>query len=277
MSFNTISCLEFGFENTVDLLNRAFSDYLVPIQFDTTRFMSMLRYDGIDMAESRVVLLEAQPAGVGLIARRGWMTRLAAMAVVPDFRRIGAGRYLITVLLDEARNRGDRTLELEVIEDNLPAVNLYTSTGFTQLQRLTSYTSSGLPGQAGDNPIEVDIRDAARMVTTHGLPDLPWQVSGESLVNLVPPNRAYHLGDAWIVITDPQQSPLAVRALVVKPSSRGQGLGRRLLMSVMAMYPGVTWSVPAICPLEIGGFFEVCGFSEGPLSQLQMRVSLQAG
>jgi len=276
MSFTTISCLDFGLENTIDLLNRAFIDYEIPVEFNTVRFMSMLRFDGIDLSISRVVLHEDQPAGVGLVARRGWTGRLAAMAVVPDLRRIGAGRHLVTEILDEARSRGDRTLELEVIEDNLPAVNLYTGVGFKQIRRLTSYSSTGQLTQVGGDPVEVDIRNAARMVTIHGLPDLPWQLSGESLVYLGPPSLAYHLGEAWIVITDPQQPPVSVRAIVVEPSSRGEGQGCRLLLSLMAAYPGVTWSVPAICPQEVGGFFQACGFTENALSQLQMRIPLQA-
>jgi GNAT superfamily N-acetyltransferase len=276
MSFTTVSCLEFGIENTIELLNLAFIDYIIPVEFSPARFMSMLRYDGIDADASRVVLQGDKPAGVGLVARRGWANRLAGMAVVPDLRRIGAGRYMVTTILDEARSRGDRIFELEVIEENLPAVNLYTSIGFTHLRRLTSYTSSDLTVQAQEVPVEVDIQEAARMVIIHGLPDLPWQLTGESLVHLGPPNRAYNLGGAWMVITDPGQPQVAVRAMVVQPSARGQGLARCLLKSVMAAFPGVTWSVPAICPLEIGGFFEACGFTEGTLSQLQMRISLQA-
>lgn len=276
MSFTTISCLDFGLENTIDLLNCAFIDYEIPVEFNTTRFMSMLRFDGIDLSVSRVVLHEDQPAGVGLVARRGWANRLAAMAVVPDLRRIGAGRCMVTTILDEACSRGDRIIELEVIEENLPAVNLYTSIGFRQLRRLTSYTSSDQTAQAQEVLVEVDIQEAARMVIIHGLPDLPWQLTGESLVHLGPPNRAYNLGGGWMVITDPDQPQVAVRALVVQPSARGQGLGRCLLESVMAAFPGVTWSVPAICPQEVGGFFQACGFTENALSQLQMRIPLQA-
>ena len=54
-----------------------------------------------------VVHVDGTPAGVVLMARRGWTSRVAAMAVVPEFRRQRAGRALMEHVLAEAKQRGD--------------------------------------------------------------------------------------------------------------------------------------------------------------------------
>lgn len=53
------------------------------------------------------------------------------VATLPDFRRRGAGRALVTALLDYAREGGFRRVTLEVRISNAPAIALYESLGFT--------------------------------------------------------------------------------------------------------------------------------------------------
>src|SRR5262245_51276091 len=55
-----------------DLLNLSFENYLVPIQFNISQFITMLRKDSIDLDSSRVLIIDDEPAGIALIARRGW-------------------------------------------------------------------------------------------------------------------------------------------------------------------------------------------------------------
>ena len=53
------------------------------------------------------------------------------VATLPDFRRRGAGRALVTALLDYARANGFCRVTLEVRISNAPAIALYESLGFT--------------------------------------------------------------------------------------------------------------------------------------------------
>jgi ribosomal protein S18 acetylase RimI-like enzyme len=55
---------------------------------------------------------------------------LEDLYVVPDGRRSGAGRALVNAALDSARARGCARIELDVDEDNEPALALYESCGF---------------------------------------------------------------------------------------------------------------------------------------------------
>jgi ribosomal protein S18 acetylase RimI-like enzyme len=164
---------------------------------------------------------------------------------------------------------------LEVIEQNAPAVRLYKGCGFRVRRRLVSYVAAPhTEGATADDLEEVDLYEVARLVMTHGLPDLPWQISGESLAGIGPPNRAYRLGTAYVALSDLGADRVAIRSLVVRPEGRGQGQTARLLRAVMAAHPGRAWQVPALCPEEVGFAFEGAGFERDLLSQLQMEITL---
>ena len=164
---------------------------------------------------------------------------------------------------------------LEVIEGNEPAIHLYQRAGFKTVRRLVSYDAGPTPGPAGPGlGTEMDLRELAGWISVYGLPDLPWQISGESLAHLGPPNVAYHLDGAYIALSDPEAEQIAIRSLLVLPQARGQGRALQLLRTTMARHPHKTWRVPPYCPEELGRLFEQAGFERDSLSQLQMTIAL---
>jgi ribosomal protein S18 acetylase RimI-like enzyme len=264
----------FDLETLVDLLNRGFADYYVPVQFNPTSLLQMVVNDGTDMRSSCVVRRDAEPVAVAMIARRGWSSRLAGMAVVPEARRQGIGTWLVQKLVEEARERGERKIFLEVITKNAPAIRLYEKAGFQTLRQLLSYGGTPGTGAPEVDLTEIDLRELAHKVITWGLPDLPWQISGESLATAGPPNRAYRLGDAYVAISDPSRDRISFLSLLVAPQARGRGEGQRILRAVVAAHPDKRWGVPALCPAEVGAPFERLGLEMGPLSQYQMVLDL---
>jgi GNAT superfamily N-acetyltransferase len=276
VKLNLEPILDYGLPGAVALLNRAFADYVVHIAFDQARLLQMMIHDGVDVEGSQVILHDEQAVGAALIARRGWTSRLAAMALVPEARGQGVGRWAMEQLIDQARARGDRQMVLEVIESNEPAVHLYRRSGFRLLRRLVGYGAVSPNGTDAEDVAvdEVDVREVARLVTAHGLPNLPWQVSGESLALMGPPNRAYRLDDAYAVLSSPAAPQIVVRSVLVVPEGRGQGAAVRLLRALMDKHPDTRWVVPVLCPEEMGGLFERIGFERSELSQLQMMIGL---
>src|SRR5690349_8771507 len=115
---------DYSLPDLVDILNRGFENYFVPIAFNVNTFLNMLRKDGTDLTSSRVLLIDDKTAGIALIARRGWTSRLAAMGIAIEHRGLGGGSWFMKKLIDEACARGDREMVLEVIEQNEPAVRL---------------------------------------------------------------------------------------------------------------------------------------------------------
>ena len=92
-------------------------------------------------AEGRSELLATSPAPIGfLVAQSGgaeW--ELENMAVLPAFRRLGAGSALLTTLMAEARSAGAERILLEVRPSNRPAIHLYEQGGFALLARRPGY------------------------------------------------------------------------------------------------------------------------------------------
>ena len=282
MKFVTAPASNYSLPDLVKLLNRGFEEYFVPIHFTLDMFSNMLHKDSIDLAESRVLLAEDQLCGVALIApRRSLRTsRIAAMGIVRESRGKKAGSRLMKKLIDDAHERGDREMVLEVIEQNEPAVKLYWKYGFESMRRLVGYRRSGRDSDKGAEENDgsemhnVDLHEMGRLISQYGLPDLPWQLSGESISQTNPPLHAFREGPAYIVISNPGAEHVVIWSLLVEPKARGSGLGTKMLKRVAAHYAGKTWHVPAILPEELGPAFERAGFEKEKLSQWQMRLKL---
>ena len=275
MDYETKPASDHPMPDLVKQLNLGFEDYLIPIHLDLPYFLTMLRKDGTDLTVSRVLIADGVPAGIALIARRGWTSRLAAMGISPEWRGKGAGTWFMNELLREARERGEREMVLEVIEQNEPAVALYTRSGFEIVRRLVGLIRRDAQEPNAANQLEeLDLREMARLVWTYGLPDLPWQISAESIAQMNPPACAYRDGPAVVAISNPEAEHVAVWSLLVMPEARGRHLGTRMLRNIIAQFPGKTWHVPAVCPEGFARTFEQAGFEKESLTQWQMRMVL---
>jgi GNAT superfamily N-acetyltransferase len=285
MNFDSKPASDHPIPDLVTWLNQGFESYFVPIQFNAAQFLTMVRKDGIDLTSSRVLLADGAPSGVALIARRGWTSRLAAMGISLGMRGKGAGTWFMKELIREACERGEREMVLEVIEQNGPAVALYKKSGFEIVRRLVGFERSAKsyhplagPDFAPDPGIleEIDIRTVSILISYFGLPDLPWQLSGESIAQTNPPARAYKNGPAYAVISNPNAEHVVVWTVLVEPDARGKNLGVQMLKNVIANHPGKAWHVPAIFPEEFTKLFERTGFEKEDLSQWQMRCKLMS-
>jgi ribosomal protein S18 acetylase RimI-like enzyme len=278
-----VAVTDYGLDRAAEVLTRGFADYFVKIPFSVAMLLQLSRTDSIDLAASRVLLSEGTAIGAALIARRGWTSRLAAMALLPAARGQGAGRALVDHLLVEAKARGERAMGLEVIEQNTAAVKLYEAAGFEKIRRLVGFASTEraaarkdpATGPATDAPIvEVDVRALAGVVIGSGRSDLPWQLSGETIAQLGSPTTAYRLNGAWIAVTNLATPQVVIRALVTERGEQGRGRGAALLRALIASHPGKHWEIKPIWPEELGAVFVEAGFDRTPLTQWQMTRRL---
>jgi ribosomal protein S18 acetylase RimI-like enzyme len=274
MNFETKSASDYPLPDLVETVNRGFEGYFVPITLKLNDFLNMVRKDGIDLGISRVLLADGQPIGIALLAHRGWTSRLAAMGIGSEMRGRGAGSWFMDQLIDEACERGEHEMVLEVIEENKPAIHLYEKCGFEIVRRLISLVRKDANEHGTPQLTEIDIREVARLVSRHGLADLPWQLSAESLAQINPPARAYRNGEACIVISDPHVDHIVLWSLLVESQARGHGLGTQTLKAVIAKHPGKAWHIPALFPEELAKIFERAGFERESLSQWQMKLTL---
>jgi ribosomal protein S18 acetylase RimI-like enzyme len=268
------SVLDHGLEPAAALITRGFSDYYVPIEMTAVRLLGMVRKDSVDLDESRIILDGDEPVGVALIARRGWTSRLAAMAMVPEARSRGMGEASVHHLMTEAAARGEREMVLEVIEQNERAARLYQRCGFRTIRRLVGYEGTPRAEGMATAMVECDVRDVARALMAHGPADLPWQLSAETLAQATPPSIGYRSETSFVAISDPTAARMTVWALVTLPEAQRRGMATALLRSVVARHPGREWRVIAIWPETLGGLFERIGLQRARLSQWQMSAAL---
>jgi ribosomal-protein-alanine N-acetyltransferase len=78
-------------------------------------------------------------AQIGVAQNGGPEWELENIAVLPEYRRRGLARRLLSALLKQARLQGAERIFLEVRESNLAAIRLYEAAGFQQLGRRREY------------------------------------------------------------------------------------------------------------------------------------------
>lgn len=264
-------------EQAAAALTRSFEGYIVPIKMTPQAFERRFRGESLDPFASRVYYRGKDVAGIVLVARRGWTSRIAAMGVAPDLRGQGLGRRLLTEAVEEARARGDRTVLLEVIEQNTPAVQLYTSFGFRSLHRLYGYRKeAGGPVDSTDILKEIDPLVFARRAARDGERNLPWMLSAETLASASHPLRAFHLDRrAYALIGDTSGEIVSLVALVVPRARRRQGYGSRIVRALESAFRGKTWVMSAIVPETLApDFFPKLGWERTKINQFEMRLEL---
>lgn len=273
-SFSFKPASEFTIPQLAELLTRGFEGYFVPINITASVFMTMIRRDSVDLNETRILHKDDEPIGVGLIARRGWTSRLAAMGIVSSARNGGAGTWAMEQLINEARARGDQEMLLEVITQNTAGVKLYEKVGFKKIRKLIGYKLENPQVESADDLHEVDIQEAAKKVTYHGLSDLPWQLSGMSIAHHTPPSRAFRFNDSYCVISNPEVEHVSISSVLINAQDGEIGSGVRLMRALFARFPNKVWHVSPIYPEEVTGLFEQVGMQREEISQWQMSLKL---
>jgi ribosomal protein S18 acetylase RimI-like enzyme len=271
---NLTPASEFPISQLADLMTRSFEGYLVPINITESALLTMLKRDSIDLTSSRVMIQNDEPAGIALIARRGWTSRLAAMGILAQARNQSLGSQTMQKLIEEAQERQDKEMILEVIEQNTAGVKLYEKVGFKKIRRLVGYKLENPQVESDEELQEIDIRELARLVTYHGIKDLPWQLSGTTVMQHTPPSRAFKLNDAYCLISNPDANDIVIWSVLVKSRSRGAGLSNVLLKTLFKKFQNKIWHVPALFPEEMSFIFKQVGMQRENTSQWQMSLNV---
>ncbi len=268
---------EMSSEDLADHLTKAFEGYIVPFHLDGQQFDSRLRPESLDSFASRIWFLKKELLGISFIARRGWTSRLAAMAIAPNFRNLGFGSYLMRNIIGEAQARGDKRMVLEVIEQNPPAIGLYESVGFKKRRRLVGYARKNSSGSLGALK-DIDPVEFTRIMGQECNLDLPWDFWPETLCAKAPPSRALTIDKtSYALITPLPSGSVVLYGIFTCANKRSQGNGSRLMEAVMHEYRGLNFVTPIAVPDQLApGFFSKLGFVENTISQFEMELSLDS-
>jgi len=135
--------------------------------FTTPRPWSAAEFAGF-LADPLVFLLVEGDAGFLLGRAVAGEAELLTIAVVPEARRLGLGRRLVSRFLYQARLRGAESAFLEVAADNAAARGLYDRSGFLEVGRRRGYYRSP------------DGRVIDALVLRQVMPELPGEVAEDS-------------------------------------------------------------------------------------------------
>jgi ribosomal-protein-alanine N-acetyltransferase len=97
-----------------------------------------------------VVALEAQQNIIGyagVFAPGAAEADILTVGVVPDHRGQGIAKALMALITDWAHAQGSTAMMLEVKSDNLEAIGLYESLGYSKLNVRKDYFGAGLDAQ----------------------------------------------------------------------------------------------------------------------------------
>jgi ribosomal protein S18 acetylase RimI-like enzyme len=202
------------------------------------------------------------------------------MGVIAAGRGRGLGRLLMEHVIDEASTAGFRRVVLEVIEQNATALTLYRHLGFGEIQRLVGYerAASAEEQTSDDDDVlrEIDPRDLAKIVEYEAPPNLPWQLSAETVAAAGPPSTALRLEDRAYALVNGRTDETATLSMILVPHAvRRQGWGLRMVRALARRFPGRSWRVPARFPENLApGFFDRAGFERMTLTQFEMGRDL---
>ena len=183
---------------------------------------------------------------------------------------------LIEKLLEEAEERGDEAMMLEVIEQNPRAHFVYRRHGFREHGRLVGWRRSAEAGSSQDEMIrgdEVPTIAALRIPAAIDYPELPWQISRHAIAK-APVSRAFRTETVCVIIGDPEATPVRIYGAISIDPPHGLVWTelRSVLAGVIGRFPNREFFAPAIFPEEFGTYlFEPLGFKPEPISQFLMR------
>jgi ribosomal protein S18 acetylase RimI-like enzyme len=257
-------------------MERGYEGYPVPIRCTAEMLATRIRREHIDPMSSIVYESDGAPAGILLVARRGFISRIAALCFAPALRGHGLGRAALASAIEAARRRSDRCLVLEVIESNQGALALYEAMGFRRRRRLVGYGRAEQTMAAPPGLVEpCDLPEAAHRLLPWSDRDLPWQLSPESFVGALPPMKGFVLRDQAVALLDDSDREIRLVAIAVAPGRRRRGVGSALISALVDRHPRRRWSIPAIVPEDIAsGFLFRAGWARSSISQWEMHLDL---
>ncbi|MBN1221161.1 MAG: GNAT family N-acetyltransferase [Anaerolineae bacterium] len=126
----------FSYEELTEAYNQTRVDYIVPMPMNAAKLQEYVETYDVDMDASAVVVEGSQILALGMLGvreGRAWITRLG---VIRSNRRQHVGWTLVSHLIDQARQKKANHIIIEVIDDNLPALSLFSKKDFKPTREL---------------------------------------------------------------------------------------------------------------------------------------------
>lgn len=262
---------------TIIALERGYAGYAVPVRFTPEALLKRIRNEHIDLAQSSMFVDGAgEPIGCLLIARRGRRARIAALGIASEQRGSGLGGQAVRLALDQARERGDRSVILEVLASNVGARRLYERCGFVARRTLVGWERAAAPASgAADIAIDCAPEEVLADLLRFYPAELSWQTDPQGFAGSLPPVQAFRSAAGAVALVEPAGAAMRLLAFAVPPAERRRGQGRRLLQSVFDRFANTGWIIPAMVAEDLAApFLRACGFRHSAMTQAEMEAVL---
>lgn len=180
-TYRFTTALDYTLTQLNEMHNLSFSGYFFPSDMTPESTASFYRI--YDVAPQHCIVMHAEDGafvGLAKLALRGSRAWCAGFGIAPAFRGKGLGKLLAAPMIEEARKAGAATLQLEVLQQNIPAFRLYSSVGFVvtrQLVGLQIATASLPPATSALSPIPVTLDDLLPSIIALRQPDWEHELS----------------------------------------------------------------------------------------------------
>lgn len=135
-SVKVVSTNQFTFEKLTQAYNQTRVDYIVPMPMNAARLREYVHNYDVDMEASAVAILGDQILGLIMLGVRSGHTWITRLGVLPVKRRFGTGQRLMEHLIAQSRRLKVAHVQLEVIQNNVPAHRLFLKLGFREAREL---------------------------------------------------------------------------------------------------------------------------------------------
>src|SRR6056297_887666 len=137
----------------VSLYNQVYSDYYFNIYYDKVSLKKYLKSLPVDLKLSQIIKFEDKYVGLAIVSVVNGAAWISSFGVIKKYRKLGLGEKLLMSILSQLKNQGVKSVGLEVLDYNLPAIGLYKKHGFKLISKLTSL--EGVIKSIDVNPLKI--------------------------------------------------------------------------------------------------------------------------
>lgn len=268
------SPLHLSMDQLAEGLTHCFEGYFMPANFTGQLVAGMVRVEAVDLGNSLVAEEEGRIVGIALVARRGTTARLAAMAIAASERRKGIGQKLMGRVLQDASNRSETRLVLEVISQNEGAIALYDAHGMTKEFRLFGYSAHLDDFEPKGDLEDIPLAQVAAVVRARGENAASWSMSAPVIEQFSLPSKGVRAGGVVAVVSPAGDSKVVCRSMGFESNPNAAAV-TEWLSAMAKSFSGASLHLPAFFPEpEFAAPLLGAGMKEEALSQFQMGRAL---
>jgi ribosomal protein S18 acetylase RimI-like enzyme len=134
------NALSYTFAQLAEMHNQTFAGYFFPIAMTAETTAEFWRIYSIDAVRTVIMRESGELAGVARLGVRGDRGWCGGFGIAPERRGTGAADRLAEQMVSTAREAGMKSLQLEVLTQNVKAIRVYEKAGFSTRRKVTLFT-----------------------------------------------------------------------------------------------------------------------------------------